>query len=129
MVGLVNTAINFAVLNILSWLTGVKSGPHIIYLSIIAFIAATTNSYYMNKHWAFKDPSTGDFGKEFSMFLLVSVGGAAINSGTIYLITTHIQPILGLSATIWLNFANLVGIGFGLIWNFIGYRAFVFKDK
>jgi putative flippase GtrA len=129
MVGLVNTIINFGVLNLLSWLTGIKSGPQVIYLSIIAFIAATTNSYYMNKRWAFRDPSTSDFGKEFSMFLLVSVGGAIINSGTIYLITTHVQPIAGLSATLWLNLSNIVGIGLGLIWNFIGYRTFVFKDR
>ena len=128
-VGIINTAINFIVLNILSYLTHIDRGAHIIYFSVIAFAVATTNSYYMNKHFTFRDPSTNDFGSEFTRFLAVSVVGAAINSSTLYLITTHIHPLDGISSKLWLNLANAVGIAIALIWNFFGYRKFVFKDR
>ncbi|MBX4204680.1 MAG: GtrA family protein [Candidatus Doudnabacteria bacterium] len=128
-VGLMNTVINFIILNVLTWLTGIEKGGQVIYISAAAFAVATTNSYYMNKHWSFRDPSTNDRGVEFTRFLMVSIVGAAINATVIFLVTTYINPVAGLSAKLWLNLANALGIGLGLIWNFFGYRRFVFKDR
>jgi putative flippase GtrA len=127
-VGVINTAISFAILNLLSVITGVKSGGHIVYLSVIAFICATTNSYYMNKNWSFHDTDNSHNGRKVSLFLLVSVIGAGINSLVVYLITTHVAAMFGLSQTLWLNVANLCATGVALIWNFTGYRLFVFKE-
>jgi putative flippase GtrA len=126
-VGVINTAINFAVLNILSALTGITSGSGIIPLAVVAFAIATTNSYIWNKRWSFKDQSKTDTGRKFSYFLIVSIIGAGINSGTVYLITTYIPPMFGLSPQLWLNVAALAATGISLVWNFIGYKVFVFK--
>ena len=126
-VGVINTAINFIVLNILSALTGITSGSRVIPLAVVAFAAATTNSYILNKRWSFKDQSQVDAGRKFSLFLIVSIIGAGINSGTVYLITTNISPMFGLSQHLWLNVAALAATGISLIWNFIGYKAFVFQ--
>src|SRR6185437_11814374 len=79
-VGLINTAINFIVLNILSHITGVRSGGHIIYLSLIAFAAATTNSYFLNDYWVFRQMGSHEGGRKFTLFLTVSIIGAGINS-------------------------------------------------
>lgn len=127
-VGVVNTAINFAVLNLLSHLTGIKSGPHVIYLTVIAFAVALANSYFMNDYWVFKDEGHHEGGRKFSLFLTVSLIGAGLNSLVVYLVTTFVHPMFGLSETLWLNFANLCGVGVGLVWNFIGYKIFVFKN-
>ena len=126
-VGVINTSINFAVLNILSYITGISKGSGVIPLAVFAFAVATANSYLLNKHWSFRDQSHADAGKKFSLFLIVSIIGAGINSGTVYLITTHISPIFGLSAHLWLNVAALAATGISLIWNFIGYKLFVFN--
>ncbi|MEJ0021185.1 MAG: GtrA family protein [Candidatus Doudnabacteria bacterium] len=126
-VGVINTAINFIILNILSAITGITSGGKIIPLAVVAFAVATTNSYIWNKRWSFKDQTHTDTGRKFSLFLIVSIIGAGINSGTVYLITTHISPMFGLSQHLWLNVAALAATGISLIWNFIGYKLFVFK--
>jgi putative flippase GtrA len=126
-IGGINTAIDFAVLNLLSWGSGIYEGNGIILLNMISFTVAVINSYYMNKHWAFKDQESGEQGKKFTLFLLVSVIGAVINTATVRIISTNIDPMFGLSQELWLNAAKVVATGLSLVWNFVGYKLFVFK--
>ncbi len=127
-IGTMNAAINFLVLNLLAHIFHVTKGESIIWIAIVAFVVATTNSYFFNKYWTFKD-RTHDRGEELVLFLLVSLVGAGINSGIVYLITTYTHPLFGLSGTLWLNVAALAATAISLIWNFIGYRLFVFKSR
>ncbi len=143
-VGVLNSAINFAVLNLLSHFTHITKGTGIIGLGAIAFVAATINSYFLNKNWSFKDHSHFHEGQKFTFFLLVSLVGLFISTATVFIVTTYIIPPAGLVtalsvdwpvigdrfanvAVFWLNFANVLAICFALIWNFYGYRKFVFK--
>lgn len=126
-IGGINTAIDFAILNLLSWITGYYSGNGIIPLNIISFTVAVVNSYYLNKKWAFKDQTGGEQGKKFTLFLLVSVIGAGINTATVRIVSTNIDPMFGLSQELWLNVAKIVATGLSLVWNFVGYKLFVFK--
>jgi putative flippase GtrA len=128
-VGVLNTGIDFAILNILSYLTNITEGARIIPLKGVAFLAANTNSYLINKRWTFKDRSGGQGAKQFSVYLTVSIIGALINIAAVYLITTYMQPAFGMSDKLWLNAANLVATGLSLIWNFIGYKLIVFRGK
>ncbi len=126
-VGLVNTAIDFAVLNILSLTTGIYAGTGLIVLNSIAFLAAVTNSYFMNKYWTF-GVRDGAQTAEVSKFLSVSLVGLVINSGIVYGITTFlVLPLPQITPALWENFAKAVATGVSLIWNFIGYKLFVFK--
>jgi len=125
-IGFVNTAIDFAILNLLMWWMGIYSGPWIILLNGISFSVAVTNSYFWNKYWTFKDKNKIE-AKEFSQFILVTLIGMAINSGVIYGITTLISPVFGINPELWANLAKAAATGFSLIWNFIGYKMFVFK--
>ncbi len=143
-VGVINTLINFAILNLLSHLTGKDSGTAALGYAAIAFTIATVNSYLLNKNWSFKDHEHEHAAKKFTMFLLVSLVGLIINSGTIYAITTYIKVPAGLLSSVistvpvvaekfvdpgvlWLNIAAVVATCLALIWNFIGYKFFVFK--
>ncbi len=128
-VGVLNTGIDFIILNVLSAIFQVTSGPLIIPLKFVAFLAANVNSYFINKKWTFKDNSGGEGAKKFSQYLAVSIIGALINIAVVYLITTKMEPSFGLSDKLWLNAANLVATGLSLIWNFIGYKLIVFKKK
>jgi len=126
-VGLVNTAIDFAVLNLLSWTTGIYSGSGIILLNSVAFTAAVVNSYFMNKYWTF-GVRDGVKTSEVSKFLGVSLVGLGINTSLVYGITTLIVlPLPQVGPALWENFAKAVATGASLIWNFIGYKLFVFK--
>ena len=126
-IGLINTAIDFLVLNLLSYITGIYEGNGLIPLNVISFTVAVTNSYFMNKKWAFKDAAFGDAGKKFSLFLLVSIIGAILNTTVVRFVSTNIDPMFGLSQELWLNVAKVLATGLSLVWNFTGYKLLVFK--
>ncbi len=130
-VGGVNTGIDFAVLNTLIYLTGITKGWELFVLNCISFSVAVVNSYYMNKRWTFKEAAAGIVDKnaavQFSQFFIVSVIGITINGAILTGITTLVAPPFGMSEQLWANFAKLVATGASLVWNFIGYKLFVFK--
>ena len=126
-VGIINTGIDFLVLNIEMALTGISSGKMIFILNVVSFTIATTNSYFMNKYWTFQAKGETDSAAKFSQFLAVSLVGIAINSFLVYMLTTNISPMFGLSPRLWANAAKLLATGLSLIWNFIGYKLWVFK--
>lgn len=128
-VGGLNTGIDFAITNALSYVTGITGGSRIIPIKGIAFLAANVNSYLLNKKWTFNDHSSGEGAKKFSVYLSVSIIGALINISTVYLITTYTEPMFGLSDTKWLNVANLAATALSLVWNFVGYKLIVFRGK
>ena len=127
MVGVINTGIDFLILNILMAITNITSGSGLIPLNIISFALAVINSYFLNKKWAFKDPSSGDNTRKFSIFLLVSVLGALINTSVLTAFTSGLDPMFGLSSVLWANVGKILATGISLVWNFIGYKLFVFK--
>jgi putative flippase GtrA len=126
-VGVINTAIDFTVLNLLIWITGIKSGNGVILLNMVSFTTATLNSYFLNKRWSFGDHTTNQNGRKFSVFMTVSIFGVIINTTVVRIISTNIDPMFGLNQTLWTNVAKVVATGFSLVWNFIGYKIFVFK--
>jgi len=127
-IGFLNTAIDFAILNLLMWWTGIYSGNWIILLNAIAFSVAVTNSYFWNKYWTFKAKETAENKiKEFSQYLAITLVGMALNTATVYLITTFVPPVLGVNKELWANLAKVAATGISLVWNFIGYKFIVFK--
>lgn len=130
-VGGVNTGIDFAVLNTLMYVTGITSGIQLFVLNCVSFSVAVVNSYYMNKRWTFKEAAAGLEDKkatvQFSQFFIVSVVGITINGLILTGVTTYIAPPFGIGEQLWANFGKLVATGASLVWNFIGYKLFVFR--
>ncbi|MGE5298327.1 MAG: GtrA family protein [Acidobacteriaceae bacterium] len=142
-IGVLNTLIDFAILNLLMYLTHTYSGYKVIGLNVISFSIAVINSYVLNKYWAFKDSGSGDQAKKFSQFIVVSLIGAVINSLVVYAVTSVSAPAQMLTtiagyipvigskladpAVFWANIAKAFATAVALIWNFIGYKFFVFK--
>jgi len=140
-IGAMNTVIDVVALNLLMWQTGIYKGLGLIPLTAIAFTIAVINSFFWNKFWTFKAPakvnseiSSVDPGesirqtrKQFSQFILVTLIGLGINTGIVYGVTTFIPPMFGLNEVLWANLAKAISISISLVWNFTGYRMFVFK--
>lgn len=126
-VGILNTGLDFAVLNFLMWMTQTYKGTSLVIFGTISFSVAVTNSYFLNKYWTFGDQSKAQAPQQFIKFLSVSIGGLILNNSIIYFITTIVNPVLGLSPVLWANFAKVVATGAVLAWNFAGYKLFVFK--
>ena len=126
-IGVLNTGIDFAILNLLMWQTGIYSGRYIILLNAISFSVAVINSYFWNKFWIFRAKETTQTGKEFFQFIAITLIGMAINTAIVYSVTTLISPMFGLSEGLWANLAKVAATGISLIWNFTGYKLLVFK--
>jgi len=128
MVGFANTAVDFGILNLLMAMTGIYSGKNIFFLNSISFIVAVIHSFFWNKFWTFKVKKT-EATKEFLQFLIVSIIGLLINGGIVYMITTWLQPMFGMSEVSWANAGKIAATAVSLVWNFIGYKYIVFKKK
>ena len=122
-VGVLNTAIDFGILNLLIFVTGITSGLSIIPLNAVSFSTAIINSFFWNEKWVFKTKKEANF----ITFLVVTLIGLAINSGIVYAITTFVPPTFVDSQKLWANLAKVLATGISLIWNFTGYRLIVFK--
>lgn len=127
-VGILNTAIDFGILNILSLASGVSAGLIIGGVNVPGFGAAVMNSYFWNKLWVFQDRKTGEsVMRDFPTFFVVTIIGVAINSGLVIFLTTHAPLLSGLAASRRLNLAKAVATIVTLIWNFLGYKLIVFR--
>jgi len=127
LVGGVNTGIDFAVFNTLIYITGITQGRELALINLLSFSIAVVNSYFMNKYWTFQDITKNREETKFAQFIAVSLVGAGINSGIVAIFTSVFPPILGLSSQLWANVGKLLATGASLVWNFIGYKLFVFK--
>ncbi len=126
-VGFINTAIDFFVLNILSFLTGMEKGAGAAILSGVSFLIANLNSYILNKKWTFKEHSAKGISRQFTKFFSVSLGGMVINLIVVGILTTYVQSPFEMDGKIWLNISKAIAVGIALFWNFFGYKLFVFK--
>lgn len=126
-VGSANFSIDFGIYNAFMLVTQVHAGSGIDIFKGIAFMGAVVNSYFWNKHWSFAKKDSASSEKEFSLFLGVSVIGAILSVGIVHLFVNIIGSPVGFDPKKWANIANVGATVVVLIWNFLGYKFFVFK--
>ena len=125
-VGFLNTALDFAVLNILSMASGITSGFLVAGINIPGFAVASVNAYLWNKLWVFRDRRAGEgLFCDFPRLLAITFVGMLINSAIVYGMTAAIDPRLGLGEDVWLNIAKAFATVVALVWNFVGYKYLV----
>jgi putative flippase GtrA len=130
LIGFMNFFIDIAVLNLEMFLSGKSSGIYYTFFKAFSFLCAVIFSYFFNKYWAFQDRKKTQQAKQFSQFLFVSIIGMLVNVTTATLVVTYIAPavtFVKLSGKLWGNLGAVGGSAVGLIWNFIGYKFWVFK--
>lgn len=72
-IGVINTSLDFLVLNFLSKTLGVESGLRLGTVNVVGFSLAIIQSYFWNRYWAFGQD--GDTGAVRNFIRLVLVGG------------------------------------------------------
>lgn len=127
--GALSAMLDMGLLNLLSLIFNIFSGPLIIVLNSFSIYAAMTNSYFWNKLWAFKKEGGGIFNlREYLKFIGVTLGSLVIGSLMVYFTTTHISAPAGISEQLWENIAKLISIPFVVAWNFVLYKFVIFKQ-
>ena len=122
-VGVVNFLIDFSVLNLLSFVTGINKGIFAALFSAVSFLIANLNSYFLNKRWTFKKNNKNS---NYKPFFIISALGVAANVCVIYVLTTFISQSY-FSDLVWLNVSKIIATGFVMFFNYFGYKGFVFK--
>lgn len=114
LVGVLNTAIDFGLLNLLVLVFGWP----VIWANTLSFSAAVTNSFFMNKYWTF-DEREGRLHMQFWGFLIVALVGLGISDLMIY----WLSDLIGLHY----NLAKLASVLVVFIWNFWASKYLIFK--
>jgi putative flippase GtrA len=119
-IGAVNTVINYAVFNLLV-LTVFANGQ--LKANVVATLVATTSSYFMNRHWTYRDRPKAALHREYALFFLFNAAGMAIELGVLAVAKYG----LGIHGLIALNLAKAVATALGMVFRFWTYRTMVFK--
>lgn len=113
-VGVANTALDFAILNLLA---GILGWP-VLLANTISFSVAVTNSFFMNKYWTFNERE-GKLHLQFGGFILVALVGLALSDGLVYLFAESLG---------WhFNWAKIISILPVFVWNFFASKYLIFK--
>jgi putative flippase GtrA len=120
-IGVVNTVIDYAVLNALLVIGPLKA-------KVISTVVATTASYFMNRHWTYAHRESGRMRREYVVFFCLNLAGLAINLSALaaakYVLDySEHNP----SDRLAFNIANAVGIGLAMVFRFFTYRLLVFR--
>lgn len=134
LVGIVNTAIDWAVFFLLKLLPFFLANRP--YAKAISFLFAAVNSFILNSAWTFKKEYKAGFAENdkqkaaknsiyFGRFFAISLVGWVINTLT-YTITINNLPHQ-LSTKYADIFALILASGAGIIWNFIANKLWTYK--
>lgn len=146
--GFLSFAIDFGIFNLLIMFTSIVSGGWLAVFKGASYIFANINAYLWNKYWVFRlynvdgGISIKSITSEYGKFLAVSLVGFVLNVfmvsylvgnvdvGIPWLFVIHINgigPQFGFTPIAWANVAATMTVAVVIIWNFAGYKLFVFK--
>jgi len=74
-IGVLNTALDFVVLNFVSKTLNISSGLKLGQVNVIGFSLAVIQSYFWNKHWAFSEEQAVSLWKNFIRLVMVGAVG------------------------------------------------------
>lgn len=126
-VGTLNSFIYLGVVNLLIAATGRPKGLAYDLFILIGFLLSTTNSFIWNKFWTFEAKDKASVAQTLSFYLIAGIG-AFLNVGAAGTMVNYVAHP-GVSDNLWANLGALLGIAVSFLWNFLGYKYFVFKKK
>lgn len=127
--GGLNWLVDMGVLNLLILFTGFSTGIYFIVFKGVSFIVSATNSYFWNKLWVFRGHKKQKETKEVTKFFGATTLGLIFNvtlAGTIAFMGPRV--FAGIDSKVWANLATVTGSLGAMIFNFILYKIWVFKD-
>ncbi len=114
LIGCLNFALSIAVFTVLGRSVAAYA---------VAFLASNTLSFFLNKHWAFRD-ARSDVARQYILFAAFTAIGLGLALGTfrLWLIVFDRYGPAGRYA------AYLGSVPIAVLWNFTAYRRWTFRD-
>lgn len=132
-VGVINTVIDFAILNLLAHSVGLPRIPS----NIVSASVAMVFSFFANRSVVF-DSKEADHKRQMLMFVIVTVSSVYLLQNAVIYVLADLWTWPLHTAHDWLglldrevfvtNSAKLVATGASLVWNFLFYDRLVFKS-
>lgn len=138
-VGAVNTAVSFGILNLVFY----KLHQGKIVSSIIATTCALAVSFLLNRNYVFADKSKRAH-KQLLPFIAITISGSLLVLNAVYVLSLRLlsghealfidaaKTLSGVDLSpsfIDINLSTLIGAAAALLWNYNGYRMFVFTSQ
>lgn len=115
MVGVANTAIDFALFALLYYVALMP----LLAANAAAYSVAVVNSYLLNKYWTFGDPSRGRTAALRGMlFVVLNLVGLMLASAVIWVLAQFLHPLVAKAGSIAVTFA----------WNYWSNHKFVYAE-
>jgi putative flippase GtrA len=122
-VGLGNTTINFAVLNIAFYCLRLPA----ILASILATSCAILCSFLLNRNFVFRDRAEPL--KKLVRFTFISAAGVLLVQTSSYAVFVAMLKHFMSNELVAINLGNLIASFVVMFWNYNGYRLVVFKPQ
>lgn len=131
LIGGMNVLIDFAILNLCSYITGITKGWPLVIFNVISFAAYSTNGYFFNRKFTFK--TEGNFHTYIKYVSVLGIG-MILNSFLLLMLTRKNflliwNPSIPLqkSNRIWMNISKLIASMTTGILSFLINKFVVFK--
>lgn len=119
-IGGLNVVVNAAVFNLLLLVPLFDNSE--LKAKVIATAVAIVSSYFMNRHWTYRDRDKSAAHREFVLFVGFNLAGLMIELAVMG-VTKY---LMGFTSWLALNVAFVIGLTLGTIFRFFTYRTFVF---
>src|SRR5581483_4420977 len=91
----------------------------------LSTVVAATSSYFMNRHWTWRDRARTGLAREYSLFIALSGVALGLTLGCLAFgeYVLHEQSLL--ARNFW---GNVVGVGVAMVWRFWSFKRWVFLE-
>jgi len=93
----------------------------------VSFLVSTFFKYWLNKFWAFEKKEKAGMGKEILKFYLVTILGMVFNVTIFYFFFAIVGPLFNIPLSLWETISVILAAIMVAVWNFLGYKIFVFE--
>jgi len=119
-VGFLNTAVDFLLLNLLFHVAGLP----LLLANTLSYSGGVANSFVWNKHWTFSAGGSKRWRQELVAFMLVSLSALLLNDLGIL----TLNRLFGGDSFLAINLQKAGASAISMVWNFVGYRFFAFRS-
>lgn len=123
LVGILNTLVDFGLLNILMFTTHISGGFWYAIFKCISYMSSVIVSFILNKKWTFKSKNQ-NAAIEVIKFITVTFATLLINVGiSLWIVQNN---VLGLNSYLWGNIAAFSGAVITIFMRYFGFKFWVF---
>ena len=124
-VGLINAAVDLAVLNLLLWAYPTEEPWQFVLYNLVALVLANVNSYVLNSLWTFRGQAHPGL-KQGGLFALQAIVGVGFSSALFWILVHYALNSTGLSPVVAGNAAKVISTAITSTLSYFVQRYVVF---